>query len=185
MIKIPDYQTTNAIDLSQLAPTVVETEFRNYFLDVPGKEHYKLLGYFSMQYSNVSLLDVGTYKGCSALSLSLNPTNKVHSFDVRHNLRKLHTEPSNIEFIVDDILKEQYKELVIQSPFIILDTDHEGSFEHTFYKHLKSLNYKGILLLDDTKLNNAMKEFWNSITEEKYDVSEIGHHSGTGIVIFN
>jgi hypothetical protein len=38
--------------------------------------------------------------------------------------------------------------------------------------------------LDDINLNNPMKEFWNVITEDKYDISEYGHWSGTGLVIF-
>jgi hypothetical protein len=29
-----------------------------------------------------------------------------------------------------------------------------------------------------------MKEFWNSIKQEKYDVTDKGHWSGTGIVFF-
>ena len=28
----------------------------------------------------------------------------------------------------------------------------------------------------------AMNKWWNEISEEKYDVSDIGHYSGTGIV---
>ena len=40
------------------------------------------------------------------------------------------------------------------------------------------------MLLDDIDLNQPMKEFWGIINEEKYDVSHVGHWSGTGIVIF-
>lgn len=29
-----------------------------------------------------------------------------------------------------------------------------------------------------------MKKFWNSITEEKYDITNVGAWSGTGLVYF-
>jgi hypothetical protein len=30
-----------------------------------------------------------------------------------------------------------------------------------------------------------MEKFWGSITKEKYDISNLGHITGTGLVIFN
>jgi hypothetical protein len=39
-------------------------------------------------------------------------------------------------------------------------------------------------MLDDIHLNDDMKLFWNNITEEKYDLTSIGHWSGTGLVVF-
>jgi hypothetical protein len=57
------------IDLSELSQLVIEEEFRGYFLSEPGLEHYKLLSHISLLYNNVNLLDIGTYKVCSALAL--------------------------------------------------------------------------------------------------------------------
>ena len=37
-------------------------------------------------------------------------------------------------------------------------------------------------MLDDIKLNTGMYDFWNNIEEEKYDLSDIGHETGTGLV---
>ncbi len=39
-------------------------------------------------------------------------------------------------------------------------------------------------MLDDIKLNKSMVNYWDSIKEEKFDISHVGHHSGTGLVIF-
>ena len=44
-------------------------------------------------------------------------------------------------------------------------------------------NWHGKLLLDDINLNQEMKNFWNGISHEKYDLTDIGHWSGTGLVI--
>lgn len=182
MITINQEQLT-AISLQDLSTRVLEAEYRNYFVGEPGQEHYKLLAYISTQYNNSILLDIGTYKGCSALALSYNPTNQVKSFDIRQGLRNISGHPDNVEFIVDNILNKEYEPLLILSKFIILDTDHLGPFEYEFYNHLKTIGYKGVLLLDDIKLNAEMIQFWNSITDEKYDISNIGHHSGTGLVM--
>ena len=45
----------------------------NYFYGNAGREHYKLMSYISYKYNNSLLLDIGTYRGLSALSLSSNP----------------------------------------------------------------------------------------------------------------
>lgn len=180
-----DIDKLNTIDLSKLSTLIMEDEFRGYFLDVPGKEHYKLLAYFSNQHENSTLLDIGSYKGCSALALSYNDSNNVISFDIRSDLKRIYEYPKNVQFIVDDISNGNYNDIILSSPFIMLDTDHDGIFEHMFYEYLKDIKYKGLVLLDDIHYNDAMKLFWNSIKHEKYDISEFGHHSGTGLVIFN
>tara|TARA_R110000822_G_scaffold310538_1_gene443816 strand:+ start:920 stop:1477 length:558 start_codon:yes stop_codon:yes gene_type:complete len=184
MIQTLNKESINKIELGQLSKEINEPEFKNYFLGEPGEEHYKLLGYISSNTNDSILLDIGTYKGCSALALSINLTNTVKSFDVRSGLVNINNVPSNIEFILDDITNGNYKELILSSNFIILDTDHDGSFEQVFYSYIKSINWKGSLLIDDIKLNDPMSVFWDTIIEEKYDISHIGHHSGTGLVIF-
>ena len=177
------YSKIKEIDLSSLGKCVIEDEFRGYFLEDAGKEHYKLLAAFSTMYDNSNLLDIGTYKGCSSLALSYNKTNQIKSFDLIDH-RKLSSYPENVEYIIGDFTNNKYKELVISSPFIMLDTFHDGIFENYAYKYLKSLNWKGYLLLDDINLNNEMKEFWKSIEIEKHEITSYGHWSGTGLVVF-
>ena len=171
------------LNLNKLGEKVIEEEFRNYFVDSAGNEHYKLLAYISQQYENSTLLDIGTYKGCSALALSYNTSNKVISFDIG-NFINLSDIPSNIEFVIDDVTDEKYIDMILASPFIMLDTAHDGSFERKLHSHLQNIKWEGLLLLDDINLNDAMREYWQSITEDKYDVSDYGHWSGTGLVYF-
>lgn len=174
----------NNINLNELSLLIIEDEFRGYFLNKPGNDHYYLLAYFSLQYNDSTLLDIGTYRGCSSLALSYNNTNKVVSFDIREGLKRLYSFPENIKYIIDDCIKEQYKELILSAPFIMLDTDHDGIFEIQFQRYLEEIGYKGLLMLDDIKLNEPMMLYWNSIEQEKYDLSETGHWSGTGLVKF-
>lgn len=176
-------EVLSSIDLTELGKLVVEDEFRQYFLDNPGREHYKLLAYFSTQFNNSTLLDVGTYKGCSALSLAYNPNNTVHSFDIG-NFRNLYGNPPNIEFHIGYVTDEQYIPLIKNSEFIILDTVHDGIFERELHNHLQKINWNGLLFLDDINLNDEMRDYWNSIEEFKLDISPYGHWSGTGLVYF-
>ncbi len=151
-----------------------------YFHLESGKEHYRLLMYISTLYNNEIIFDIGTNKSMSALALSYNKSNKVKTFDL---VKVLDTNPvvDNIEYILGDSTKDSD---LIKSNLIFLDVDHDGIYEDIFYDHLKNINWKGILILDDIKLNEEMDNFWNRIEEEKYDITNIGHWSGTGMVIF-
>lgn len=173
----------STVDLRELGQLVIEDVFRGYFLDEPGREHYKLLAYLSQQYNNSTLLDIGTYKGCSALALSYNTTNTVISFDVG-DFKALHWSPPTVEYKIGMATDPQYVDLIMSSPFIMVDTAHDGLFERNFHIHLQKLNWHGILFLDDIYLNDAMKEYWGEIAETKLDVSQYGHWSGTGMVYF-
>jgi hypothetical protein len=180
-ISIEDLQN---ISLDELSISIPEIQFRNYFLGQPSNEHYTLLAYFSMMYDSCTILDIGTYKGCSSLALSYNSSNSIFSFDLNGASRNLSSYPENVTYVVDNVINGKYDDLIKSSPFILLDTDHDGSFEHEFHSYLQKLKWTGLLMLDDIKLNNEMKSYWNSITEEKYDISDLGHWSGTGIVKF-
>ena len=171
------------IDLTELSSYINSDEYKHYFLCPPGQEHYKLLASLSANLTNAVILDIGSLKGCSALALSYNKTNKIKSFNLVNQL-DLNRVPDNIEFIVDNILDQKYKSLVLSAKLILVDTFHDGTFERQFHDFLLEINWKGMLILDDIKLNNEMVYYWGSIKELKVDVSKYGHWSGTGIVYF-
>jgi hypothetical protein len=178
-----NYEKINSINLTELSKLIKNNEHRGYFLEKAGVDHYKLIAYMSSMFENSNLLDIGTYKGNSSLAMSYNSSNKVHSFDLNDS-KDLFTSPTNVTYYIDNVLKDKYRDLILASPFILVDTYHDGTFEKQFHIFLKENNYKGYLMLDDIKLNNEMKEYWNWIQEEKYDVSDFGHWSGTGLVVF-
>jgi len=176
-------QDIEQITLTDLSNCIIDDNYRDYFLSEPGKEHYKLLAYISTKYENETLIDIGTHKGGSALALSFNKKNNIVSFNVEDELQ-LSNKPKNINFIIDDILDIKYKNLLLTSPFICLDTYHDGTFERLFHKYLQDIKWKGTLLLDDIFLNIQMKEYWAEIQEQKNDLTSIGHCTGTGCVFF-
>jgi hypothetical protein len=178
-----DFNEINSIELIELSELIINEEHKGYFLGDSGKEHYKLISFFSTLFNDCNLLDIGTYKGNSSLAMSYNIRNHVHSFDIENHL-ELKQHPDNINFYLDDVMKNKYQDLILSSPFILVDTFHDGSFETQFHTYLTRIGYQGYLMLDDIKLNSDMISYWNSIQEEKYDVSQFGHWSGTGLVIF-
>ena len=182
-LSITNEQLDN-IDLFPYSQRINSSEYQGYFISKSGQEHYRLLAHISQNDDLVDILDVGTLKGCSALAFSVNSKNKVRSFNVLNQL-DLNNTPLNAEFIIDNVLNGNYNSVILGSKYIMLDTYHDGTFEKEFYDYLISINYKGYLLLDDIHLNFEMERFWGSITKEKYDLTSIGHSTGTGVVYFN
>ena len=171
------------IDLSSLSLNIDNLEYINYFKSKSSIDHYRLLSHISLNNNYIKFLDIGTLKGCSALAMSINDNNEVNSFNLYNELQ-LKSNPPNINFYIDDILKPKYLELILNSKYILLDTFHDGTFETIFFEYLKKIGYEGYLLLDDIKINNEMMIFWDSIDIEKLDITHLGHLTGTGLVTF-
>lgn len=155
-----------------------------------GKEHYRLLEACSKSVTNAVLIDIGTHKGMSALALSINPTNTVHSFDIVAK-RDLPDRP-NIQYHTDNLMTAEgratWKTVLLSAPYILLDIDpHEGTREYDFYEWLRDNHYEGTLVCDDIWYFKEMRDnFWYKIPPEfKVDVTREGHWSGTGLVRFH
>jgi hypothetical protein len=157
-----------------------------YFGLPPGEEHYWLLSEIARQLPKGSrVLDVGTYLGFSAVAFSSNPNINIITVDIVDEIGfQTPKQRPNITFLIEDDILSKLHEYV-DCPVIMLDTNHEGEFEREFIAKLESLEYKGIVICDDIYLNDAMKEFWQSVQQEKVDVSRVGHWTGTGIIIFD
>jgi len=152
----------------------------DYYHYPPSREHYRLLIYISTLFNNQILFDIGTNRCMSAMALSYNKNNKIKSYDIIQQLPE-NPKVDNIDFILGDSTDDID---IKNTPFIFLDVDHDGVYENVIYEYLHKINWKGILLLDDIHLNEPMSKFWQNISEEKYDITNIGHWSGTGIILF-
>ena len=169
----------DSIDLAELE-TDLDPFVKQYFYLNSGVEHYRLLAHISSYYNNETILDIGSYKGGSALALSFNKNNTVISIDIENHL-ELSINRSNIEFKILNIL--DHPNLIQKSKLIMLDTAHDGLFEKELYTYLTESNWNGIIIADDIHLNKPMRKWWKSIENKyKYDITEFGHHSGTGLI---
>ena len=80
-----NYYNISRDDINNLKTDIFYSKYldKNNYSDIllllnnVGKEHYKLLSYFSTLFNNSNILDIGTYSGCSALALSYNSTNTI------------------------------------------------------------------------------------------------------------
>jgi predicted O-methyltransferase YrrM len=148
-------------------------------------EHYRLLVYLSSLYEGEILFDVGTAQGHSSLALSQNKSNRVFTYDIVPKYHSDWFKYENLKNVTKDINLED-EEIINSAKFISLDIDpHDGIQEIKFYELLKRINYKGIVLFDDINLNEGMRNFWDSVTHDKYDLTDIGHWSGSGLVSFS
>ena len=170
------------IDLANFSKYVANQKHRDFFFDIEFKEHYRLIAYLSTFFNDSIIFDIGTNLGYSALALAYNNRNRVVSYDIV-DLKELNhrEELTSIEYLVGDVLQDNR---LMASPLIMLDTYHDGSFEKVFYTFLKQNRYRGLLFLDDIRLNQPMRDFWNSISEPKEDITDVGHWSGSGLVDF-
>lgn len=149
----------------------------------PG-EHQKLCAYLSTKFNDTVIIDAGTSYGNSAIALSYNLKNTIRTYDIAFNDFDSFKERGNIIAVQKDINTED-KEVLLSSPLIMLDIDpHDGQQELVFTNILKQIGYEGYVLCDDIHINSSMESWWNSIDLEKYDLTDIGHHHGTGLICF-
>lgn len=146
----------------------------------------KLYAYISELFDDSIILDVGTKFGNSALALSYNDSNIIISYDIIEWPTHTGLKKDNIKLKIQDFMKDNtidYEKV----PIILIDVDpHDGTQEPGMLEYLEKIGWSGILLLDDISWNDfpEMKKFWESINYEKYDLTDIGHFSGTGLVNF-
>ncbi len=187
-----DNDILNNLDLD--FKNLIQDDYKIYYNNLAGVNEYRLYKYISDQLSdNIIILDIGTYYGTSAISLSHNETNMVYTYDIKDFGAKDRSK-KNIIFLNKNFLED--KELISKSALIILDIKHNGKEEIEIYDKLKEYNFKGLLLLDDIHFGNReplggkiqgynMNIFWNYIDLPKWDLTKYGHVTGTGLVDFN
>jgi len=170
------------IDLRPLSKHAACEQYRGFFLDTGFTEHYQLLAHLGTLFQGATIFDIGTLKGYSALALSYNNANRVISYDIADYKELINPERlANIDYRIGNALEAPE---LLSSSIILLDTEHDGTFETQVYSFLKENHFKGLLVLDDIHLNDPMRRFWGSIDMPKEDLTDIGHWSGTGIVDF-
>jgi hypothetical protein len=168
--------------------------YRGFLTKNPGEEHYKLLAYMgalvARNNTSCQISDIGTLYGSSALAFSVShPTAQVTTYDIMNVIPNVPGLKSinNVTSIKRKIMSGQLDIAnIAKSHLILLDIDpHEGTEEIKFVNLLQKAGYKGMMLVDDIKLNDGMKKFWESVEIQKYDLTELGHWTGTGLIVFD
>lgn len=180
----------DSIDLSTLNKYVEWHSNFQYFNLEAGKEHYKLLAYLSKTLECKKLIDIGTYLGYSAVALSFDDSKHIDSYDIfdwiptADENKTTVAARANVKTHVSDYISD-LANICKDTDLVMIDIDHSGATEREIMQTLRDCRYTGLVLIDDTKLNAEMIRFFADIPEKKLDISAVGHHSGTGLVIMD
>lgn len=177
-----DKEQIDKIDLSYAKELAVKNGLN--FDRESGEEAYKLYAFLSTTFDNGTILDVGTRFGNSALSLSYNESNQVISYNIVEEGAS-DIEKDNITWKIMDFRDDETIDFD-KVDMILIDVDpHDGTQEPAMVEYLREKGWSGILLLDDIHKHKCMENWWYSFDEEqRIDVTEVGHVSGTGLVEF-
>ena len=167
-------------------------DYLKSYNNLSGINEYRLYSYLSTLFNNITILDIGTGYGTSAIALSHNETNQVISYNIVDQIgndSKLKTK-KNIIFKIKNVLEDLNEEFIKNVKIVMIDIDHFGEEEKKIINKLEELNYSGIILLDDIhhpweKESKCMKQLWDYIKYTKYDITKYGHNTGTGIFLMN
>lgn len=178
-----------SIDFSRVFARFFEDGESNQFFAKAGKEHFRLLAHLSSRFNNTTIINVNTNGGNEALALSYNTTNRVISFGPKDGVTNaaILSKP-NIQFENDNLFDTKYKSAILSSAFIFVDIEpHDGVVEYRLYEYLQEIGYTGFVIYDDIWYFKSMRnDLWYKIPAAKrYDLTEVGHWSGTGVVSFS
>ena len=161
------------------------------------------------------LVDIGTRYVASSLSMAadLHPPPKVLTFDLPTSMERAYafrgkTEEEwqhavkahgvDIQFNNVDLLQvsDEDFEKYMNTWLIVLDTFHEPysvPFEREWLKRLVDAKFfKGVIVLDDLTYNEEMLNWWKKVKDNAagngyvaYDITKVGHATGTGFLDFS
>lgn len=161
----------------------------------PG-EHYRLLAGLVKVMAPRIVIEIGTYRGMSALTLAKNlPAGAVlHTFDLApwdsiggQCLVREDFADGRIVFDVADLGDragfEARRRLFESADLIFVDAAKDGRFEPRFLAHLEGVSFARppIVVFDDVRLWKMLK-VWRDVRRPKLDLVSFGHWTGTGLI---
>lgn len=149
----------------------------------PGQCEYALYAVIANLFEDTTILEIGTGGGGSTFAFATNKTNKVITYDLQRRAEWLRQEP-NVDVRIGDFMQDEidYDKISL----IMIDVDpHDAIQEPVMLDFLEKKGFRGLLLLDDIGPDwPAMNSWWNGLTHEKFDLTDVGHFSGTGLLNF-
>jgi len=181
-------------------PPLINSEHDNDLQYSVQGQHYHLLPILINALNCKKVIEIGTFLGASSKSILLNTDAQVLTFDLipyeKISLKGyLSQEDLNLSRFRQECLDlgEKHNFTTKSSEFnncdlIFLDGPKDGSFEQKFLNNIiefcKNRDKSIYLLIDDIRVS-SMVSVWNKIPYPKFDLSSIGHWSGSGLVHVN
>ena len=188
---------TIEVDLRTLADRARRDDERRQLLTWPG-HHYRLLAGLADELAAVSVVEVGTYTGASALTFADRPgVRSVVTYDIVPWQQVDDAMFDEADFKINGGCIEQ-RLADLQDPavfareapvleaadLIFLDGPKDVSFERRFLELLLAMprRKRQCLVIDDVRVN-TMVDIWQRFPVPKIDAASLGHWSGTGLVL--
>jgi predicted O-methyltransferase YrrM len=181
------------VDLSEIAARSSAQE-AVFVRTWPG-EHYRLLTALATALPARKAVEIGTYRGHSALALAagLAPGGKVVTYDVvpwrEVDGAILRLDDLNrLEQRIGDLSDVRYLETELDTlrsaDLIFLDGPKDGIFEPNFCRAaLSELTDRPRLVVFDDIRVMTMIRLWRDLPYAKLDATSLGHWSGTGLLM--
>jgi hypothetical protein len=175
--------------------------FTEYMQKRAGQEYFKLISSLvkavGKHVAELNVVDVSSTYGAAALSFLnanypdnlLPPKVKVTSYDTINMFPNNTSTVLNAPHVTRKIMSAQIDiHNIAKSDIVLLDMHpHNGTEESKVFSKLVQHGFKGVLVVDAINMNANMKSFWDNIPSnfKKIDATHLGHHTGTGIVVFD
>jgi len=155
---------------------------------VKEEAQYKFYKWIGWKFNDITILDLGTRKGTSAVAFADNPNNQVVTYDNRYfDFTDFWEGKKNLVYKNEDVLTIK-PEVYNSATVIHLDLWHNGEEEEKWLSILDESNFDGFLIMDDVDCFDKfprMQEVFKNIQREKIILPRsISHFTGTGIVFF-
>lgn len=164
----------------------------------PG-EHYRLLAAMVETLKASTLIEIGTFTGMGTLALlqALPSDGRLVTFDLlpwnsfeQTWLAEKDFADGRVSQVLANIAEPggiaPYRELFETADFIFVDGPKDGVTESRMLDALATLNLKrnAIVFFDDIRVMN-MVDIWRRIARPKFDITSLGHWSGSGLIDWN
>jgi len=157
--------------------------------------HYRILAGLAEAWGARRIVEVGTYRGTSALALLGAPTVEqlvtydlvgweqfagtwLRPADFGERLEQRLVDLSEPKVFADE------SDVLARADMIFIDASKDGVFEPALLAELFGLEPLGpqLIVLDDIRVLTMIR-VWRAIRHDKLDLTSFGHWSGTGIVV--
>lgn len=170
-----------------------DPEYAAYVRTWPG-EHYRLLAGVVRVLAPVTIVEIGTYLGHSALSLLAGSAQaSVVTYDVvpwttlSGTVLRQEDFGDRLEQRIGNLVEPEFLQQELptlrSADLIFVDGPKDGSFEPAFVELVlpQLTDRRRVVIFDDTRLL-PMVQLWQDLPFSRMDVTSLGHWSGTGVL---
>lgn len=200
-----DYQSNQALvdlvlraasEAKEIQLPVLDERCQNKMHQIWPGEHYRILAALIRLQQPKNIVEFGTCAGISALAMlqEMSPDAVLSTFDLfkfdafpDNALKESDFEDGRLVQHLDNLANreefEKHRSLIEKADFLFLDGPKDGKTEPKLVENLSTVKFQKtpIVVFDDIH-NFKMLGLWQQLPYPKFDMTSLGHWTGTGIV---